>query len=277
MLIITQENETVENTSIKQAVIAPKIRSMHITSRDNTQVKRVCALQRDAGMRQQAGMYVCEGLTLLAQAEPALVREVFCTEEMRDRLPAILTCPIYTVTDSVMQKLSDTKTPQGVLFLYSIELQKPPHKNGRWIVLSDLRDPGNMGTIIRTAEGLSMDGIILLPGCADCYSPKVVRAAMGSLFRIKALHMEVQRLREVAADCGAQLAAAALEPDAQPIFTADLNGSWIVIGNEAHGLSPEVRQLCSRAVVIPVTGAQSLNAAMAAGIFMYELCRREYM
>ena len=144
------------------------------------------------------------------------------------------------------------------------------------LLLEEIQDPGNVGTILRTADAFDIDALILLEGCADVYAPKTVRASMGAVFRQNVLRMT--RADAVAA-CRAQglpLFGAALSPRAQDLRKLNLDRSAVAIGSEGHGLSEDLLRQCDGELIIPMSGeAESLNAGIAAAIVMWEMCRQE--
>lgn len=241
-----------------------------ITSRDNPLVKQVCALADSRRAREEAGAFVCEGPVMLAEAlrSGAHILRVFCLPELLPDLPS-LTCPVHPVSVPVLKKISDVPSPQGMVFLCALP-PPPPLSGTRLLALDELRDPGNLGTILRTADAFGADGVALLGDCADPFSPKVVRATMGSLFRIPLWHCDMETLKRA---IHVPLYAAVLDSNSQPVAALSLSRACIVVGNEAHGISPAVRALCDGAVNIPIRGAESLNAAVAAAIFLYEMSR----
>lgn len=245
-----------------------------ITSRDNPQVKQVCGLLGAAKNRRAQGLFVCEGFTLLEEAlrSGCIPDSVFCLESELHRLPK-LSCPVRAVTESVLHKLSEVPAPQGVVFTLPIPKRENRLSGQRFLALDQLRDPGNLGTILRTADAFGLDGVILLGDCVDPYSPKVVRSAMGSLFRVKLYTMTAQQLQAQLAEMELPMYAALLDADSRPVTELDLHRACVVVGNEAHGVSPETAALCSGSVIIPIQSAESLNAGVAAGILMWEMRR----
>ena len=245
-----------------------------ITSRDNPQVKSVCALSASGKKRREAGLFVCEGFTLLDEAlrSGRMPRQVFCLQGQENRLPP-LDCPVIPVTEPVLQKLSDVPAPQGVVFTLPIPEVSGIVGGTRFLALDELRDPGNLGTVLRTADAFGIDGVILLGDCADPYSPKVVRSAMGSLFRVRLFRLSAQQLRETMKKLDLPLYAAALDEGSRSVTGVDLHRSCVVVGNEAHGVSAAVKNLCRGSVIIPIQSAESLNAGVAAGIIMWEMSR----
>ena len=245
-----------------------------ITSRENPQIKQICALTSAAKKRRKEGLFVCEGFTLLEEAlrrglEP---RAVYCLDSQAHRLPK-LNCPCALVNQSVLEKMSDVPAPQGVVFTLPLPETRTALSGSRFLALDSLRDPGNMGTILRTADAFGLDGVILLGDCVDVYSPKVVRSAMGSLFSTKLYAMTAQELRQQLDGLGVPMYAATLAADSRPVTELDLKSSCVIIGNEAHGVSAETIACCTGSVIVPIQSAESLNAGVAAGILMWEMRR----
>ena len=184
--------------------------------------------------------------------------------------------PLYKTADTVFEKMCDTKAPQGILAVVKMEESDFTLDLGKAYVYCDgLNDPGNLGTIIRTADAAGFDGVLLSQGCADAYSPKTVRASMGSFFNIKIKKdVTAEELSEYK-DNGFCLFGGALGENTVDYRSADMTKpAIIVIGNEANGISDEVLKMCE-CVKIPILGkAESLNAGVAAAILMYELLRQ---
>ena len=245
-----------------------------ITSRENPQIKQICGLMSAAKRRRKEGLFVCEGFTLLEEAlrRGLQPKAVYCLDSQAHRLPA-LDCPCTLVSQSVLEKISDVPAPQGVVFTLALPEAGETLFGSRFLALDSLRDPGNMGTILRTADAFGLDGVILLGDCVDVYSPKVVRAAMGSLFSTRLYAMTAAQLKEQLDGLGIPLYAATLASDSRPVTQLDLKRSCVIIGNEAHGVSPETVACCNGSVIVPIMSAESLNAGVAAGILMWEMRR----
>ncbi len=253
-----------------------------ITSVSNSRVKRVAALNTRARMRKQEGQYVVEGVRMFLEApgeeiQEAFVAESFSHERCMEKLDAM---PWERVSDEVFRKMSATETPQGILCVmrmkhhYLEEMLK--RENPLIMVLEDIQDPGNLGTILRTAEGAGIDGVIASRESADLYNPKTIRSTMGSIYRMPFVY--VPSLQE---------AADRLKAEGIRLYAADLSGekwydgedytggSALLIGNEGNGLRPETAALADARIRIPMAGrVESLNAAMASGILMYEASRQ---
>lgn len=181
--------------------------------------------------------------------------------------------PVFLLSDQAFAALSDTKTPQGTAAV--LGLRPLPFRGQCFVALDGLQDPGNVGTILRTADAAGLDGVLLSPDCADVFSPKVLRASMGSIFRVgldfpEALADRLAALREEGyAILSSQL-------DGSPFYDRpDPGDKWVlVIGNEGNGVSPAVQREATMRLRLPMRGgAESLNAAVAAGIMMYDLTR----
>ena len=245
-----------------------------ITSRENPQIKQVCGLLSAAKKRRKEGLFVCEGFTLLEEAlrRGLQPKAVYCLESQAHRLPK-LDCPCALVNQSVLEKLSDVPAPQGVVFTLPLPEPGKTLTGSRFLALDSLRDPGNMGTILRTADAFGLDGVILLGDCVDVYSPKVVRSAMGSLFSTRLYAMTAEELKSQLDGMDIPLYAATLAADSRPVTQLELKRACVIIGNEAHGVSAETIACCTGSVIVPIQSAESLNAGVAAGILMWEMRR----
>ena len=183
------------------------------------------------------------------------------------------------VLDPVFAQMSDTCTPQGVLVVLNTPRWEPEdfiRPGGLYIILEDLQDPGNVGTIFRTGEGAGVDGLLLTGNCVDPVSPKVVRSTMGSVFRMPYLVTgTVAMAAQILSGCGVQLYAAHLDGQKDYDAADYRGGTAFLIGNEGNGLSAEGVEAADGLIRIPMEGkVESLNAAMAAGILMYEAARQ---
>ena len=264
------------------------MREKEIASRENPAVKRYVALAGSRRERRRLGLFVTEGAKLTLEAFGAGYRpvELFVTEAAwEDGSDALADCALAAerfcrVSDAVAQKLAQSVTPQGVFAVFSaLDNGAQPVKignNGKFLLLSSLQDPGNLGTILRTAAAFGIDGVFLSADCPDLFSPKVLRASMGGVFKAPVrvaedLGAEIDALRAA----GVTVYAAALGEGAASLRETALGpGCAVVIGNEGNGLAPELAARCDRALVIPMEpGTESLNAAMAAGILLWEIYR----
>ena len=223
--------------------------------------------------RRECGEYVCDGSKLLAEAIrwDAQIRCVLWSKEPDMALPD--TVRQYRVDGALLDYVSPLRNCPGVLFsvkMHTWERRAP----GRALVLETIQDPGNLGTVLRTANALGMDSVILTGECADLWNPKTVRSAMGALFRQRVYEMERGEMREYLTAAGCRLFGAALSEKSADIRTVKLERTAIAIGSEGRGLSPELLGLCDGEVIIPMNPAcESLNAAVAAAIVMWELTK----
>ena len=253
-----------------------------ITSREN-KIFKECSRLAQKKYRDREGRYIIEGANLISDALDAgvdidalLIREGSGYEEefLRDG---------YILDEKMFELLAQTENSQGIMAMvrkneYTVEQLIDINGPGsNFVVLDRLQDPGNIGTIIRTAEGAGYDGVICIKGTADVYSPKIVRAAAGSVFRIPIVSVEDGReLMELVAKLGKKLAVTCLNDD-RYYFDVDIKkGVALVIGNEGGGCDPELIEKADIKVTIPMKGKlESLNASVAAGILMYEAMRQQ--
>ena len=259
---------------------------MLITSRSNPLIIETASL-KEKKYRQKSSLFVFEGVKLFDEAVKRgvdIVR-VFATERMTEYCKnSPFEGEIITVSDSVYEKLSNEKSPEGIICaakyidkshnmnkIYTKEEFAGSEK--RVIILSSLRDPGNLGTIIRSASAFGVDEIILSSDCADIYNPKTVRAAMGTLFSqcisyVDDLSETVRTMNEG----GYTTLAAVLDDKARPLNDIEIGKKTaLIIGNEGHGIAPDVIESASGTVYIPMeAGVESLNAAIAASVFMWQ-------
>lgn len=265
-----------------------------IKSKENKQLKRYAKLASSKRYRQQEGAFVVESVKLVKEAFGSGVEfeTVFvtaaCYEKLKEAQDALSEKFFQTVTftlvdESLENKLSLAKSPQGIYAICKI-LDKSLalstiYNKGNYCFLSGLQDPGNVGTIIRTAEAFGIDGVILSEDCCDFYNPKVLRAAMGTAFRIPVLQAEdSSAFLQEAKRAGCLTIASVVTPsatDIREIAYASEHGNILLIGNEGNGISKELEALCTHTATIRMRGkAESLNAAMAAGILMWEMTSR---
>lgn len=256
-----------------------------IESKDNPLIRRLSRLAGERKFRRTQGEMVCEGEKMLREAlgSGTPVTEVVLGEtrefdtgllEEAERQGARLT----EVPESLLARLSKVETPQGLVFVckqpvFPLARLKDAQ---RVLVLDGLQDPGNLGTILRTADAFALDGIILCEGCVDPVSPKVVRATMGAIFRIPVAIATLEQTAAWLAERDIPLYATALSERSIPLTHVRLNRAAVIIGNEGRGVSERGLQLSQKQLIIPMAGrAESLNASIAASIVMYEMSRAE--
>lgn len=247
-----------------------------VTSRQNSAVQHIKKLASSRKYRRQSGEFLCEGPKMWAEAvrwgwtvSALLTSEEAILQEC-EGIPARSTL----VSPELLTYAADTETPQKLLFTCRWPEMPEALPGGRFLVLDGVQDPGNVGTIWRTADALGADALVLLPGCADPWSPKVVRATMGACFRLPVLACTLETLTVLLSDREIPLYATALREDTQDIRSADLSCAAVVIGSEGRGVSGRVLEQCERTLKIPMRErCESLNAAMAAGIVLWESWR----
>ena len=254
-----------------------------ITSKDNPVIKLYQKLSASKKERLQYGLFVLEGLRIVEDAlrEASKVTHLIVTKQAYERFGEDLLqadlrdTKTLVISNELGNRIASTSTTQGVFAICAVPEEKAPvfTDNGRYVVLFGLQDPGNVGMIIRTADALGIDGIFMC-GCCDLYSPKVIRSTMGSVFR-ESIYIisDEDSLFGVLESGGVTTSAAVIDTDADKITECGFTGRQAVfIGNEGNGLPAETARRCDRRITIPMSGTiNSLNAAMAAGILMWEL------
>lgn len=244
-----------------------------ITSRQNPLFQAIRKLNSSAAFRRQKGLFVCEGPKLLEEAVKwgAEIHTVVVSQGYPGPLPPAERT-VETPPD-VLTSLCDTRTPQGVLFTCALPDTACPQlpAGRRYLVLDGVQDPGNLGTIWRTADALGCDGLILAGRCADPFSPKAVRSTMGACFRLPVWQTDLTGLERFCARAGLPLYATALREDTEDVRSVDLSRAAVVIGSEGRGVSEEMLALCQKTLKIPMEArCESLNAAVAAAVVLWE-------
>lgn len=255
-----------------------------ITSSANGKVKQVMNLIKKAKARNESGLFVAEGLRIFKeipheQIDSIFVSESFLKDEERKHL--ISGMKYEVLTDEVFQVMSDTKTPQGILALVKQHAYTPEDLTrvpgpAFLMILENIQDPGNLGTIIRAGEGAGITGVLMNSTTADIYNPKVIRSTMGSVFRVPFAYTDnltdsILQLKKK----GIKLYAAHLNGRnnyEKEDYTVD---TGFLIGNEANGLTEDTARLADAYIKIPMMGSvESLNAAVAASVLMFETARQ---
>lgn len=244
-----------------------------VTSRQNAAVQHIRKLASGGKYRRQTGEFLCEGPKLWQEAQKWgwTVSTLLTSEEALLHQWEGDVGRAALVTPELLSYAADTQTPQKLVF--TCPIPEPPESlpGGRLLVLDGVQDPGNVGTIWRTADAFGADGLVLLPGCADPWSPKVVRATMGACFRLSVLRCTLNELTARLEGEHIPLYAAALGENTRDIRGADLRRAAVVIGSEGAGVSDGVLGACHMTLKIPMRErCESLNAAMAAGIVLWE-------
>lgn len=254
-----------------------------ITSTTNNRIKRIVALGQKAKLRREEDCFLVEGAKMFLEAPKNWIKEVYVSETFLARCrfqEELETYQYEVVSDEVFQKISDTKTPQGILCVlkcphYEME-QLLAKSNPLLVILENVQDPGNLGTILRTGEGAGIDGVIMTRETADLFNPKVIRATMGSIYRMPYLYVDdILVTVEALKNCGICVYAAHLDDSVcydEPDYK---RGTAFLIGNEGNGLKKETADKASQYIKIPMQGqVESLNAAIATSILMYEAAKQ---
>ena len=258
-----------------------------ISSKENKRIKYLKKLLSSASFRREEGVFVAEGLRLCRDAldSGAQVTSAYFSESFPDKDPgfaqrtqnAVRDC--FVLKDGIFSAVSDTKTPQGVMFVIkrldkTIDFAKIKN-NGKVLALENVQDPVNLGAILRTAEALGTDAVVLTGDCCDYCSPKVARGSMGALFRLPL--MTVDSLPEFIGEFNSfgTSYAAVLDRDSLSLDNCRFDGAVLaVVGNEGSGITPETVAACTHKLYIPMRGgAESLNVSAAAGIIIWEMIK----
>ena len=248
-----------------------------ITSRANPLLARVRKLNSRRAFRREEGAFAAEGPKLLTEALRwgGELEAVICAPGVElPELPA--GTRVAEVSDSLLASIADTQSPQGIVFICKGKALSVPGQltGGRYLLLDGVQDPGNVGTIWRTADAFGTDGLLLCEGCADPWNPKTVRATMGAVFRLPVYECALETAAERLAAAGLPLYAAALRDDTADVRELDLGCCAVAIGSEGRGVSQRTLELCERTVKIPMSSrCESLNAAVAAAVVLWEMAR----
>ena len=245
-----------------------------ITSRKNAFIMQLRALASDAEARREQGAFVCDGLKLLGEAKEngAGILSVLWKE---GGALSEIDCPVQAVAPAeLFDYASAMKNSPGPLFTVRIPDDPEDGEIENAIILENVQDPGNVGTVLRTASAFSVGAVVLTGDCADLCGPKTVRATMGAIFRQRVLRLERDELPAWLEKHGLPLYGAALSKNARDLRELDLGRAAVAVGSEGQGLSPELLALCRGEVIIPMDArSESLNAAVAAAVLMWEMNR----
>lgn len=255
-----------------------------ITAKNNPKIKEIKALLTSSKERRKNGIFVLEGVRLCCDAlrSECEIISAFSTEDCQNRYAEEINIiknncvDFYTVSNDVLKSISDTVTPQGIVCTVKIKEKSFEYEKGKkYIALDTVQNPDNLGAISRTAEAFGIDGLVISGGC-DIYNPKALRASMGALFRLPvkicdSLADEIEKCKSE----GIKTFATVPDRDAKDITKTDFSaGAVCVIGNEGNGVSDAVINCCDEKITIKMSGrAESLNAAAAASITMWELVK----
>ena len=244
-----------------------------ITSRKNPLLQQLRRLLQSRSEREAAGEYIADGTKLLAEAVrwiPERLRTVVVTESVDPgELPPHVR--LVEVPDDIMAQLSPSKTPQGALFTCALPSMEAPSIQPGTLILDGIQDPGNLGTILRTADAWDRP-VVLTPGCCDAYSHKTVRASMGAVFRTPPRFMSQEEVYGALRAAGIPLYVTALTPDALDVRQVALSKGAVVIGSEGRGVGEYFRTHADQTLIIPMTArCESLNAAVAAAVVLWQM------
>mgnify|MGYP000867575664 FL=1 len=254
-----------------------------ITSTGNARVKNVIQLQTRARARKDSRQFVAEGFRMVSEAPADRIVSIYASETFarcNSGYMSTIQVPYETVSDNVFAQMSDTRTPQGILAVIKMAEYEIgdiiAHDNGLYVIVENLQDPGNLGTIIRMSEAAGVDGIIMSPNTVDIYNPKTIRSTMGSLYRVPFVYADdFAGTLEQMKSKGVELYAAHLEGSVEYTEPDYTKASAFVIGNEGNGLTDAVTNICSNRIRIPMAGkVESLNAAIAASVLTFEAARQ---
>lgn len=254
-----------------------------ITSTSNSQIKELIRLQKKGRARDEAGVFIAEGPRMVSELPEEKIERIYMSESYFRKHPDGTAKPCRTeiLSDAVFAHVSDTKTPQGILAVvkkmeYGMEdILKEPEK-AMLLILDKLQDPGNLGTIFRTAEAAGVSGVILSSDCVDIYNPKVIRSTMGAVYRLPFLYTDdIPGAAAGLKQNGIRLYAAHLEGRNTYDCENYRTGCAFLIGNEGSGLREEAAACADCRIRIPMCGhAESLNAAVAAAVLVFEAARQ---
>ena len=242
-----------------------------ITSRKNPLLQQVRRLLSSRKERVQSGLFVADGTKLLEEAVKWCdgLETAILSDEVQMELPAHVR--VVRVPGDVMESISPMQSPQGALFLCRLPEQTEFIPSAGMLLLDGIQDPGNLGTILRTADALDIP-VALMEGCADPYSHKVVRASMGAVFRSKPVQTTWVQVAESCGKAGIEVAVTALSDTAVDLRQANVGKMAVVIGSEGQGVRPEILAAAKRQLIIPMNArCESLNAAVAATIVMWQM------
>ena len=263
-----------------------------ITSSANPRVKQIVQWQNKAKERRKDGVFLAEGIKMYEEAPEGSILEVYISEEAETKIldgckaakentaEKLQRTGYEVVSAEVFAKMSDTQTPQGILTVlkrpeYSLE-DFLNHPNPLFVVLENLQDPGNLGTIIRTGEGAGVTAVIMSSGTVDIYNPKTIRSTMGSIYRVPFIYVEnLQEVMRKLHEKGVHTYAAHLKGNTYYDSFSFKEPTAFLIGNEGNGLSDELAGMAENYLKIPMEGqVESLNAAIATSLLMYETHRQ---
>ena len=254
---------------------------IEIQSRQNAALKHLARLGRERKYRRSTGEMLCEGEKMLEEAlrsgavlKTVLARRGWESEMLREAESR--GAALYCAEDALFRLASEVESPQNVIFSCMQPQWDAAELDGKEqvLLLDGLQDPGNLGTILRTAEAFALGAVVLCEGCADPFSPKVVRSTMGAVFRLPCVQLPLTEALDLLKTAGLPVYATALHEDSVPLSAVSLSRAAVIIGSEGRGVSDPALRLSDKRVIIPMRGrAESLNAGVAAAIVIYEMTK----
>lgn len=255
-----------------------------ITSSNNIQIKNLIKLQKSSKERKKQKKFVVEGKKMCEEASSlGLVEKLYVSETIWNETKngTFQDIPYEVVSDPILKEASDTMTPQGSMAIVKMPMHQEKTifsaEKGSFLFLENVRDPGNLGTMIRTAEGAGITGVIISKESVDIYNPKVIRSTMGSIYRVPFVYVEdFEAILKEAKENGITLYATDLQGKKDYDQENYQTKCGIIIGNEANGITQATREITDFLIKIPMCGSvESLNAGVAAAIMMYEIYRQK--
>lgn len=257
-----------------------------ITSKDNEFVKHVKKL-KEKKYRDQSQEFIIEGIKLVKEAieEKANIKQIIICDNCedsgiisKDLMYEIAKYNCVYVTENILKIMSDVNAPQGIMAIIGRNNKEKDidYSQDIIVVLDDIQDPGNLGTILRTVDSIGLNQIVVSKGTADCYNPKVVRSTMGAIFRVKIIECEdlEQTLKETQKN-NFKLVVSSLQTK-NSLYDINFDKKVIIIGNEANGVELQIQEMADEKIKIPMLGkTESLNASVATGIILYEYVRQK--
>ena len=258
---------------------------MTITSKDNELIKHIRKL-KEKKYRDEYGEFIVEGVKMIEEAihEKADIKQIIICDDCKnqnmmtsEQLYDIAKYECIYVNEKIFNLITEVTNPQGILAIIKKAEKnenKIDYKENLFLILDNIQDPGNMGTILRTVDSLDMKQIIVSPGTTDCYNSKVVRSTMGAIFRVNIIERDLEKIIKEMQKHEIKVFATDLKTE-KTIYNVDFEKTAIIIGNEAKGVSENVLKLADDRIKIPMKGkTESLNAEVATGIILYEINRR---
>ncbi len=259
---------------------------MVITSKDNDFIKHIRKL-KEKKYRDEFGEFIIEGAKMIEEAiqEKAKIKQIIICDDCKtessftkEQLYDIAKYECLYVSEKIFSYITDVVAPQGIMAIVEKPMKnenKIDYKADHFLILDNIQDPGNMGTILRTVDSLNRKQIIVSTGSADCYNAKVVRSTMGAIFRVNVIERDLEKVIKEMGKRDIKVYATDLKTD-KTIYDVNYAKSALIIGNEANGVSKNLLDLADEKIKIPMPGkTESLNAAVATGIILYEIERKK--